>query len=181
MQLAKRARERGRFPQLVNSEWSDKMGVKQNKGRCLSLTSPPHMWWQITKLGKAWDGWPQRSSSLAKERGPERQKGLELQKWWWQRVADEGSAWTTPRVGIYGLWLASIQSIFLVTVFPGGVHQQDVTTSLTCELAPSNRTLVTPTPVLGMCVVLAFLLIGSCPRTQPWDKNVLLRSFGLCM
>lgn len=34
-----------------------------------------------------------------------------------------------------------------------------MTTSLTCELAPSNQTLVTPTPVLGMCVVLAFLLI----------------------
>lgn len=33
-----------------------------------------------------------------------------------------------------------------------------MTTSLTCELAPSNQTLVTPTPVLGMCV-LAFLLI----------------------
>lgn len=85
LQLARKASGRGGFPYLVSSEWSDNIGTKQNEADAWADTSLPHPWWQITNLGKAWDGGDLRGhpALLRKENHKGREKedprGREIQ------------------------------------------------------------------------------------------------------
>ena len=69
------------------------------------------------------------------------------------------------------LYMTSRTCSFYITEsshsFAGRGHPEDVTEVLTCALDLLSQSLLTYSPLLGMCILLAFPTLEAAPRTQP--------------